>query len=204
MNPSVIMGAQIGRAKMTPHKRKQKDVLGTPEIKNLHGTGVARAVLGIEHVEFHVLLKKFHIAGSQSKRAGKSFRNLFTPFDLYRLKLAHQMGRQGLSSSLISDVLEVVEDKDFVEIDESRPVPATKLSLVLRQSARKRWPNGDPRDLVWYDIELRAMNKAYYTCNLGVIVREVDAVIEEIILAREARKEKLRTRGEKNRTIREK
>jgi hypothetical protein len=197
MNPNVIMGAQIGRAKMTPHKRKQKDVLGTPEIKNLFGTSVARAALDVEHVEFHVLLKRFHLAGSHSKGAGKSFRNLFTPFDLYRLKLALHMSRQGLRSGLISDVLDTIGNSDFVQYDQSGRVPATKVSLVLRQSTRKRWLNGDPRDVVWYDIELRQVNMAYYVCDLGVIVREVDRVLEDIRLAKEARKKKSRTHREK-------
>jgi hypothetical protein len=169
---------------MPRRKRGKLGVLDTPEINNLFGTAVARAVLKVgqeevTHADFHVLLKRFHISASQSTGAGKSFRNLFTPLDLYRLKLALLMSRQGFSSGLISDVLETCERDDFID-REGRPITESTLSLTIRDKPRKRWPNGDPEDLVWHDIHKQPADKAYFICDLAVIVKTVDKALEDI------------------------
>jgi len=103
-----------------PVKRKQQegddhDVFAVPKAPEpaRFGSGQVGEILGIEPWQLHRFLSRYELTSSGQLGEGRGSRRLYTTEDIYRIKMAMLLIRDGFAPKLVAQIMQEVEDLDF-------------------------------------------------------------------------------------------
>lgn len=159
--------------------RRSFEIFGGPEyqVPRFSAGAVAR-IVGLDDVwKLQKLLDspRYRLKASGQLGEGKGSRRWFTDRDIYRIKVAAHLIRDGFAPKVVSAVLEDIEDPELNSVDEegrrtgfvtfSRGVKGPKLSL--RRSAKPP--------------EIKPEGPIYYALDLGQITSEIDERIAKFM-----------------------
>jgi hypothetical protein len=146
---------------------KPLDVFNLPELPvHIYRAGDVVRILGIERWR----LEKF-ITGTQYRLSpyghlgkGKGSWRLYSLEDLYRLGIATRMAEDGFTAKFISAVLQEIEDRDLLEIDQSGIAVPPNVGLFRTEKGPvARFLYAHERDT------------PYYVLKLGKLIEEIDS-----------------------------
>ena len=155
-------------------KRKNQesadDFFRTSELPtHIFRAGDVGRILDIEKWRLEKFLtgKQYKLSPSGHIGKGRGSWRLFSHQDLYRLALAKFMVNDGFTAPFVSTILEAVEDRELLEIDEHGDTTAEDICVFRGEKG----PNLDaPRG---------SSEKPYYMIKVRDVVRDVDKRIQQ-------------------------
>ncbi len=159
------------------------DILGTPELKvPAFLAGQAAEVLGIPLWRLQKFLSspRYKLAPAKTFGKGSGSRRVFSVEDLYRFALAIRLTRDGFAAKFIGEILEGLQDHEFVGPDNrgEEAVLGITLSRGPKGPTLGFFRSGNPP-------ELRVDGPVYYALDLTNIVEEVNAKVRAIAKGRD-------------------
>jgi DNA-binding transcriptional MerR regulator len=77
------------------------------------GSGEVGEILGIEPWQLHRFLSRYDLTSSGQLGEGRGSRRLYTTEDIYRIKMAMWLIRDGFAPKLVAQIMQRIEDVDF-------------------------------------------------------------------------------------------
>jgi hypothetical protein len=125
-----------GKTMQKPVKRKQQegddhDVFATPKAPEprRYGSGEVGEILGIEPWQLHRFLSRYELTSSGQLGEGRGSRRLYTTEDIYRIKMAMLLIRDGFAPKLVAQIMQRIEDVDFLGIRQEGDFVESGVSL---------------------------------------------------------------------------
>jgi DNA-binding transcriptional MerR regulator len=153
-------------------KRSTRDPLATPQFfVPQFGTGQVAKILDMKlwRVQKFVDARTFGLSPSGQTGTGYGSRRLFSDCDLCRIALARRMTDDGFTPKTVTEVLQSIENRDLLGIDERGRSVA--LGVMLRRS--ESGPTAELFDLS-KPPKLSIGGDTYYTIDLQELKRDVD------------------------------
>jgi len=161
---------------MPKRKTERRDFWGTPEVDSPRfGTGAVARILEVELWELNRFLSRYKLSPDQLGQ-GRGSRLVYTVEDVYRIKIAMFLIRDGFAIKLVAQIMQQFEDRDFQGFQD-REGGFWKLGISL-------WRSEKGPEVRFYRAdtppEINPDSKTYYALNFSTITRDVDRRIAEL------------------------
>lgn len=152
--------------------RRSFEIFGGPEypIPRFSAGAVAK-IVGLDDVwKLQKLLDspRYRLKASGQLGEGKGSRRWFTDRDAYRIGIAAHLIRDGFAPKVVSAVLEDIEDRELIEVDEA----GRKIGFVTLSRGTKGPKVGSYRSSK--PPEIKPEGPIYYAFDLGAIIESID------------------------------
>jgi DNA-binding transcriptional MerR regulator len=140
------------------------------------GSGEVAMILGVELWQLNRFLSRYELSSSGQLGEGRGSRRLYTTEDVYRIKTAMFLIRDGFAPKLVAQIMQRLEDEDFHGTQDFQG-EFRELGVSLSRGNKgpevhifraEKWP------------EISAESKAYYALDLSTITRSVDRQIASL------------------------
>ena len=144
------------------------------------GSGQVAEILGVELWQLNRFLSRYELSSSGQLGEGRGSRRVYTAEDIYRIKTAMFLIRDGFALKLVAQIMQRLEDEDFYGVlSEEGNFRSIGISLWRSEKGRPevRFYRADKPP------EVTPESKAYYLLNLSTVTRDIDRRIAELKIA---------------------
>ena len=157
-------------------RTKKTDLLETlPLPVERFSSGEAARILGTKMRRLNNFLENYPLSSSGQLGKGRGSRRMFSREDLYRIAVASRLIRDGFTPKLVVRVLQDIEDRDLIDVDEH--MRTTRIGILFRRG--KTRPQLDFFKS-GHAGETKADSSVYYALDLGSeVMDEIDRRIQK-------------------------
>src|SRR6266496_3802574 len=169
----------IGGQTVPKQKRKEADddVFATQMIDvPRFGSGQVAEILGVELWQLNRFLSRYELTSSGQLGEGRGSRRLYTTEDVYRIRAAMFLIRDGFAQKLVAQIMPRLEDEDFQGRHDSEG-EFREFGIALSRSKK-----GPAVNLFRADAppKIDPDSDTYYALRLSTITQIVDRRIAEL------------------------
>jgi hypothetical protein len=155
-------------------KQEQSDPFANTEVEvSRFGSGEVAAYLGVEQWQLNRFLARYELSSWGQLGEGRGSRRVYKTEDIYRIKTAMFLIRDGFAPRLVAQIMRRLEDVDFYGAHDSEG-EFQELGIALSRSEK-----GPDVDIFRADKppKISTESKTYYALKLSTIRHIVDREI---------------------------
>ena len=159
--------------------RKSLDILETAPVKvPRFSTGQVAKILDLPIWRLQKFLDspRYDLSPSGQLGKGRGSRRTYSTEDVYRIGIAAFLIRDGFAPKFVGSVLQFIEDRDLIDVDEDGIV--SPIGIVFKRGKTRPklgfFPSGKPP-------KMKVGGSAYYALDLGDVTHGIDRQIDTLI-----------------------